>query len=255
MAFALARPLRKGHTVAFWPHSATPTPKIGGRARGNMSSQILCKIQEPIYLGLQEDEKKLDFFGKWVDNGEMIVECPEGFVDFTRAESMSGVYLLWLEGKVVYAGKSKNICSRIADHQKAMRRGRPLNGKYNGMRLSIANSFKFDQVMVKYCPPEDLDVEEIALIQRYRPNYNRQLNRGIPPEALSKLACYQELLGKATVYENSAKEIENARKVLRRQARTLPPIARRAEATFRQNRDKREKITLPKLKCLEAEVA
>ena len=116
----------------------------------------------------------------------------EEFVRFREVLTPSGVYVLLHHGKVVYAGKSKNIFSRMSKHYTGM--VRHLKGM-EPYRNHDGPVILFDDVMVKFCAVDVLDLEEVQLIQRYLPQYNIRLNR--PRYDLSHLPAFQELLSRA----------------------------------------------------------
>lgn len=126
----------------------------------------------------------------------------EDFVQFSVIGGTSGVYLLLLKGEVVYVGQSLNVFARIATHWcnlQRVRRGKlPYSASFYDMAV-----FLFDEVRMKLCLVQDLDREELALIQRFRPKHNTLLNRPVNPlegkikdlpviQALAKLAAERE---------------------------------------------------------------
>ena len=159
------------------------------------------------------------------------------FLSISVRSGVCGVYLLLLEGKVVYAGQSVNVFARIGVHHQTMVRLR------KGLRVSPnmmkAEAFvAFDEVRIKQCAKRDLDKEEIALIQRYMPQHNTLMKRVEQPRHFDSLAAqpfFQEFMRKT-----EAKQAGIPR-------RKLPPAVARVERGFQLNRDKHLKITLPSL--------
>jgi hypothetical protein len=103
------------------------------------------------------------------------IEGLEGFEAFGHPTIGTGVYVLLLNGVVMYVGKSLNIFHRIGQHMGAMRRHqrglRPQKGKEETPLI------EFDQVMVKWVPIHRIDAEEMKLIQRFLPEHNDLLKR------------------------------------------------------------------------------
>lgn len=98
-----------------------------------------------------------------------------GFHDFGLPLSPSGVYTLVLRGVVVYVGKSLNVYARVGQHIWAMKRNKA--GKRPYKNKAEYPPIDFDEVKVKWVPVHFLDREELALIQRYRPEFNTLENR------------------------------------------------------------------------------
>ena len=159
------------------------------------------------------------------------------FLSISVRSGVCGVYLLLLEGKVVYAGQSVNVFARIGVHHQTMVRLR------KGLRVSPhamkAEAFvAFDEVRIKQCAKRDLDKEEIVLIQRYMPQHNTLMKRAEPPryfDALIAQPSFQEFMRKEEIRQKGIPR------------RKLPPAVARVERGFQLDRDKRLKITLPNL--------
>ena len=101
--------------------------------------------------------------------------CGEGFEAFGRPKLGTGVYLLLLAGTVIYVGKSLNIFMRVGQHVLAMRRHRKGLRPYKGKEE--LPFIEFDQVLVKWLPISQINLEEIKLIQRYLPECNNKFKR------------------------------------------------------------------------------
>jgi excinuclease UvrABC nuclease subunit len=114
------------------------------------------------------------------------------FKDFSWCLRPSGVYLLLLRGTVVYVGKSKNVASRLAEHYRSLVRYR--KGKPNRPAQPWLDVVLFDQAKVKFCLEEDLDREEIVLIQRYLPQYNKLMKRPPPRPGFENLPAIADLI-------------------------------------------------------------
>lgn len=90
----------------------------------------------------------------------------EGFVEVTPI-LRCGVYALAREGSVVYVGQSKKMLGRISAHRSNW-----------GKKTSVAwlpascRGLLFDQVFIRPCRVEDLDVLEAQMINLYKPRYN-----------------------------------------------------------------------------------
>lgn len=94
----------------------------------------------------------------------------EEFVDLPLRPA--GVYLLLLQGVVVYVGQSVSVFSRIVAHRNLMRKSK------RAIRLrQDERVIYFDQVRVRFCEPEDLSKLEVLMIDRFNPEYNRRLKR------------------------------------------------------------------------------
>jgi hypothetical protein len=163
------------------------------------------------------------------------------FLTIPVRDGVCGVYLLLREGKVVYAGQSLNVFTRIGQHHQLMVRMR------KGLKVQ-ANAMKpeayvaFDEVRIKQCAKRDLDKEEIILIQRYMPQHNTLMKRVEQPrhfDSLSKQDFFQEFM------------LKEERKQAGIPRRKLPSAVARVEQSFRNDRDRRLKVSLPKLKCMD----
>lgn len=135
-------------------------------------------------------------------NCDILRAMVEDFVQFSVIGGTSGVYLLLLKGEVVYAGQSTNVFARISTHWVMLQKHRKGKRPY-GTQFQEAEVYLFDEVRMKLCLVQDLDREELALIQRFRPKHNTLLNRPVNPlegkikdlpviQALAKLAAERE---------------------------------------------------------------
>lgn len=123
---------------------------------------------------------------------EKIVEIP-GFALVVGVVAPAGVYCLCLNGEVVYVGKSTNVYARISRHGQNLRRARSGKRPYGADTIAFV---EFDSVMVKFCPVEQLNLEEIELIQRLNPKHNRQLNRPIASLDVLAIPAIREILSR-----------------------------------------------------------
>lgn len=94
------------------------------------------------------------------------------WMDFTDCLEPSGVYLLMLEGRVVYAGKSTNVFNRLAQHRNRLRK--PTKPGYRPGAAGPIKIIQFDEVRVCFARVEDLDDLERELILQYQPEGNTQ---------------------------------------------------------------------------------
>lgn len=76
-------------------------------------------------------------------------------VDITHMLELSGVYVLYRKGIVVYVGKSTQLISRLTAHKRDKR-------------------FTYDRVLVHYCTGEEMDKVELIFINQYLPEFNRR---------------------------------------------------------------------------------
>ena len=157
----------------------------------------------------------------------------EGFDELPRVMAPSAVYVLLWEGRVVYVGQSKNVYARVATHYQAVVRAR--KGLRQAANYTGPAAFRFDKVMIRWCPKRDLDRLETELIDRFRPEHNVIVRRVLP-----KLSF--DVLGLADELGFGWKKLETEPARMRRRRVTYP---NRATA----------KVTLPKLKFLEEESA
>ncbi len=154
----------------------------------------------------------------------------EEFVSFELRFGTCGVYLLLLEGRVVYAGKSTNVFARIGVHYQTMRRKqRGLHTYLNTADKTRLEVITFDEVRVKPCSKNDLDKEELALIQTYMPIHN-VLHKRKPLVDVTSMEGFQRLM----------KTGRREPKMKRRKLKPNPTLVMRTKG-----------VTLPKLKCLE----
>lgn len=106
----------------------------------------------------------------------------------------SGVYQLLLKGQVVYVGQSENVFGRIATHWVVMKRKKPPSHHHRA-RDEKYQQIKFDAVRVEWCAVEDLDAQELKLIQQYRPQKNKVMNRAAPAdETIFQLPGFMDML-------------------------------------------------------------
>lgn len=168
---------------------------------------------------------------------DVTMEQIENFLVVSVRDGVCGVYLLLREGKVVYAGQSVNIFARIGVHHQTMVRMR--KGLKVSPNVMKAEAFvAFDEVRIKQCAKRDLDKEEIRLIQQYLPHHNTLMKRAEQPRHFDSLAAqpfFQEFMRKQEVKQAGLPR------------RKLPPAVARVERGFQLDRDKRLKVTLPKL--------
>lgn len=148
----------------------------------------------------------------------------EKFVQFQEVLHPSGVYVLLRSGVVVYVGKSLNLFARLSKHYTNLQRKRAGKPPYNNAAGPVID---FDDVMVKFCPVDVLDREEVALILQHRPVHNTQHN--ILTRDLMHIPAFQELLRKGRLKEG-------------------PTIARRPIGFALKARGKPKVVTLPYLR-------
>lgn len=110
-----------------------------------------------------------------VKMGNVCVEGLEGFEAFGYPNPGTGVYVLMLNGVVLYVGKSLNIFHRIGQHVIAMRRHKKGKRPYKGK--DELPFIEFDEVRVKWVPIAQIDGEEMRLIQLFLPEKNELLKR------------------------------------------------------------------------------
>jgi hypothetical protein len=117
----------------------------------------------------------------------------EKFVNFRDVLTPVGVYILLLQGTVVYVGKSKNVFARLSKHWTNMvryRKGLPMYGGHESRKVIL-----FDDVEVKFCAVDELDREEIGLIQKHLPQHNN--HHCVERYDLRHIPAFQELLARA----------------------------------------------------------
>ena len=103
----------------------------------------------------------------------------EGFEDCSTL-LRSGIYILVKRGVVIYVGKSKSLYSRIYTHKHFANRG--AKGKAIPSWLPV-KGMQFDEVHIRYVHVDDLDAEEAAAINKYKPHYNTNLKNGLKVRA------------------------------------------------------------------------
>lgn len=152
------------------------------------------------------------------------------------------VYLLLRGREVVYVGQSKNYFSRIAQHVQGMNRKRKgLRGRYAG-DVRDSDIPIFDSVRVVFCERHKLDATELEYIQLHMPRSNvAQKAQPVLNVSIASDPAILELLEKPEPLIPRRRHFSNA--------------AHEAERYFRKNRDRRERITLPRINFLEREVA
>src|ERR1700734_3210205 len=94
----------------------------------------------------------------------------------------TGVYLLLKDGKVVHAGKSKNLLGRLEIHRQWMLRfcaGRPT--VYHDYPIAECPPI-FDDVFFKLCSAEEMDAE----LQRVQKQFNIQPHTPAAKERFEK---------------------------------------------------------------------
>ncbi len=217
---------------------ATPTPKTDRSARPNMSSQILWVFDR--YGSLREGEKHAYEVAIFVDfdalraQAILMMEESDPWFCYPFSAAPSAVYLLLCRGEVVYVGQSDNVFSRIASHyQRMQRKARGKAAVYVTMEHT-EEVIVFDEVRFRPCPRHELDREELALIQRYRPKHNQRMNR--PRISIGELDYVKQFLAEKRI----------ARDELKR--RRLPEEVAKVERSFRTYRDQRLPITLKRVK-------
>lgn len=84
----------------------------------------------------------------------------------------AGVYMLVRNGVVIYVGKTRELWARVYAHRNVARRA--AKGKAIPSWFPI-KGFVFDQVLVRPCALEGLDVLEREMIALYRPKFNQSL--------------------------------------------------------------------------------
>lgn len=85
---------------------------------------------------------------------------------------MPGVYALGQRGTVVYVGKAKCLLSRIAAHRSMW--GRQQKGTSVPSWMPI-KGIPFDEVHTFPCRVDQLATVEAAMIEKYKPRYNKVL--------------------------------------------------------------------------------
>lgn len=83
----------------------------------------------------------------------------DGFVEYISPE-LIGVYVLCLEGDIIYIGQSTNVTARLREHRR--------KGKV------------FDCVYVRYCAEAELDRIEVSMIRKHKPKNNITNNNELP---------------------------------------------------------------------------
>lgn len=120
----------------------------------------------------------------------------DGFSDASGV-LRAGVYALVYQGEVIYIGKAKALYSRIYSHKSAWTRARSKKRDRIPRFLdSIVKGFLFDQVFIRPCRSDQLDLLEQQMIHRYQPKHNIRL-RTTPVPADARIVLAQ--LTSATV--------------------------------------------------------
>lgn len=128
----------------------------------------------------------------------------EGFQALANPNSPSAIYCLRWKGEVVYVGKAKQIYQRFTSHY---------NAKRLGQRGSESKSFRsdgdvsgipipFDEVWIKFVPPNEITRLELELIHKLKPRFNLQICQ-LPPEYSVDLSQFPMLKPTQTVPWNS----------------------------------------------------
>lgn len=105
-----------------------------------------------------------------------------GFWRVPRATDQSAVYVLLLAGAVQYVGQSESFYRRITEHHITCNR----NGRSQPYSQHIAlgdhrrYSAPFDEVWVKWCHRDRLDLLEQEMIDLLKPKFNIKLRRVLP---------------------------------------------------------------------------
>lgn len=97
----------------------------------------------------------------------------EGFTDVSQV-LRAGVYALVKNGRVIYVGKSKRMLTRLDQHRSAYSAKRQGKMSWIIENLGIPGLL-FDEVHVRPCLVDDLDMLEREMIDRYQPQYNVRL--------------------------------------------------------------------------------
>jgi hypothetical protein len=168
----------------------------------------------------------------------------EGFVVAPNVVSPIGIYLLLREKEVLYVGKSRNVYNRLAQHYMSKKRGRVLRSAALRGDKGVGVPIPFTHVLVRFCPPTLLDELEARYINEFKPEFNtvipvRREKVDIDLEAMAEATGldYRKTLSPAAVWEQSR--------------RSRAPTWRRAEQQFKQDRDRRIKPTMPKMRFME----
>lgn len=105
----------------------------------------------------------------------MVVMIEEGFVEVPLHPS--GVYLLIREDRVVYVGQSVNVLQRLARHRYVLdaSKRKSRQGSYNNSQVII-----FDNAMVRFCRPGELNKLEELYIAKFNPECNVLLRNRQP---------------------------------------------------------------------------
>jgi hypothetical protein len=154
----------------------------------------------------------------------IMVFIMEKFVQLREVLHPSGVYALIRLEKVVYVGKSLNLFARLSKHYTNLTRKRSGKPPYSNAAGPVID---FDDVMVKFCPVDVLDKEEVKLIQQYLPEHNTQHN--VVPRDLTHIPAFQELLRKARLKEGptiARRPFGYALRPLRRPKVVILPVGR-----------------------------
>ena len=123
---------------------------------------------------LYEHANFLDICGIWymmgiMENSKLRRGVEESWTELPTHST--GIYALVWAGKIAYIGQSVNIFSRLADHRRRLDRWR--RGRV--MKVTDSPLIQFDRVFVRFCPKEELDTLEWAMINKYRPEGNKAL--------------------------------------------------------------------------------
>jgi hypothetical protein len=198
---------RLSHSVADRP----PPPPKSIAERGAIPLDIFCRKlignTLPDIFCIKTKGITFTIVRIWLTFGEkcaVVVGMIEDCVKIGIVGGPCGVYALVRGGMVVYVGQSLNVFARISTHNNNMRR--LLKGKRTyGQGLWRDVQVVFDEVWIWRCEERDLDREELAKIQAYRPEQNQRMNRPIKPveEKIRHLPCIQALIKRAGEREPS----------------------------------------------------
>lgn len=87
------------------------------------------------------------------------------------------IYFLLYQGMVVYIGQSRMPIQRIYAHRSTW--GKKKSDEWRRMGKTPVKAVIFDEVFLLKTAMEDLDRVEREMIQKHRPKYNVQHNRGV----------------------------------------------------------------------------
>ena len=175
----------------------------------------------------------------------MIVESrlrTKGFSAFGGTFRAVGVYVLLRGEEVLYVGQSTNVWSRVGLHYSTRERnGRARQHVSTGITWNVP--IPFTSVMVLWCGRNELNDLELQFIKEFKPPFNVAVR-----EPTKMKISLDELMAAAGIPWDK----------LETRAPTSAPIRRRlaeawqyAEKDFKATRDKRQAVTMPKLRFME----